>query len=154
MSCFIYGYVLYLEPSDSTALVSAIESLGIGLMVDKNDQLHNFPNENLPSDDGKYFYFTIGDEPGSDDSTYLTWPDNLDPITCGPIPSALKDRLKLIAKAIESIGQYFDAKKIAVAVTDSCQIEKVVTCKFYNFNDFFFDDCKKSCPPNTLYILD
>lgn len=152
MSCFIYGYLEYPKVKNEDLIVKAFENIGLGLIVEQKGSLYNFPTSAMPSDVGYKFYFTIGTDPGTNDSTYLTWDADLDPFASGSTPFRFQDRLLLIGKAFDLLIEYFDAYRMAVAITDSCEIAKVVQCKFSELKEYFMADCNISCPPDVLYV--
>jgi hypothetical protein len=152
MSCFIYGYLEYLKEKDPVHVVQLVEELGVGLIIDSNTRLINFPSQHLPSNVGFKLVFTVGTEPGTNDSTFLTWNGDLDPSTCGLLPSKRRDRIQLIADVLKLLVNYFEAEKIAVAITDSCQIEKVTICRFSTLNKKITADFEISSPPDVLYV--
>lgn len=153
MSCFIYGYLEHSNHKDLNSIINLIENMGLGIFFDAAIKMHNFPVEYLPKDSSIHVNFELGGKPGTNDSTMLLWEDDLDPHhSYGKIPYKFKDRLELIVSVFELLIEYFNATKIAVAITDSCQIEKVTVCEVSKLRVNFFTDCSVSSPPDVLYV--
>lgn len=154
MSCFIYGYFQCSIVKDYGPIMAAVENLGLGVAFGNDLGLENFQKNYLPDTGCPHLKFEIGSRVGSNDATMLLWSEDLDPNhSMGVLPYKLEDRVRLLNQALQRIIEYFGANKFVVALTDSCQIESVVSCNFLRVENQFLIDCKEKWPPNRLYFI-
>lgn len=153
MSNEVYGYIKSNElNSESFVLLDGLQKkTGIGFTEIPSTELYNFPDELMPSEDGSYLSFIVGDRPGKTNATYLI--DYVDYALEADIglPHKGSERLKLLVKSLIIMIEEVCPERFIIALTDSSQIEEVKIVKLSKLLSTIISDCKEYTPPDCIY---
>ncbi len=159
MSEYIIGYVNSLQKSELISLESDIrKETTFGFKFEEELSLYNYPESLLSRDD--IVQFVISDSYDSNTATILLHGCDYAPESESEndfqrqFPSLLKDRILEITKIIKFLLNTEAIQELGVSLSLCDEIAQVKYSSMESFESLVVADCIKSCPPNTLYMID
>lgn len=159
MSETVIGFinsVQQIEPRKLEKEVRLITPFGFNFTDEVN--LYNYPKSIRSRDD--IIQFVISDTNDTNTATILLEEENYDPSSEDEndfqkrFPPVLKDRVLEITKVINYLVNKDFVREIGFSISFCDEIEHIKHCSRESFEDIVVSDCIRSCPSNTLYIID
>lgn len=153
MSNEVYGFIDFISPPNTPQEICSeiVSRTGLGCFEISDSELYGFPPSTCPSRTS--FVFLITDNPNSKNATYLVdYLDYSDEARIG-MPLRGKDRIKMLVRVIDLLFEMHSILRVAIAITDSSQIEEIKEVKHQSMYDVLVSDCEKLAPPSILYLV-
>lgn len=153
MSNFVYGYLIASDMSFvAKDIKQIVEGHGLGLSIEAEDDLINFPSYYLPASNNALVFY-IADAVGENTAQYLL--ESLDFVVEleNGLPQNARERYELLCDVIIQIVNLKEVEKLYIALTDNQEIESVTTVSVEKLKETIINDFDYTAPPNILYII-
>lgn len=158
MSETVIGYINSVQESDLKSLERETQrTTPFGFKFVNELKLYNYPMDILTRND--IVQFIISDSHDSSTATILLNEQDYDTGDESEnnfqkkFPPLLGDRILAILKIIRFLLCRDVVNELGFSISFCDEIEQVKLCSAELFESVVVEDCMKSCPPNTLYLL-
>jgi hypothetical protein len=155
MTFFAYGYLqAQVDVNELRGRIRALDASGGPVVLEEPvATLHNFPPDLIP-EDGSAVCFSIYDGPGRRGADYLLSDLDFAPEADIGLPTQAVQRLKLLTGLLSRLLAIPGVRRLAVALTDFDEIERVTVVSAQELARTIAEDCSSYSPPNVLYVCD